>query len=359
MTRALVATPFITIASNLSSHRAAQGVIYADQIRQSGKDVTVNMTLDFYHKDFNEFDELYVYHGNDWSGHLNLFGGLREFPYIDNFVNFSKFKGKVYSLMIPHPDYKADLDHKIKLMTEKGKRDEINKMWWDVDWTNLERMISTAEVVNPNELVLYDKAAMGDSHAICMYRPGWMLNSVPFKTLHGALKMGLRSFFPTEKTKFKQLEYYFGNIDIRHHLMRQENPEVATRLLVQDYFEAAKAVRAETGALIKIYEPLPIENESRPIPKTGWYEGTPFYGSWEERDKIRNIFIDQALREQGNGVTFFRWCEKLKNNKGELDFKYMEKPQSVHLSREYYPHWQGREYNTKPQQANSVMGLFA
>lgn len=173
----------------------------------------------------------------------------------------------------------------------------------------------------------------------------WMINSVPFKTLHGALKMGLKSFFPTDKVKFKQLEYYFGNIDIRHHLMRQDYPEQATRLLVQDYFSEAKKIAGETGAEIKIYEPLPIENERRHIPKTGWYEKTPFYGSWEHRDTIRNVFIDQAIKEQGNGVTFFRWCEKLKNNIGELDFKYMEKPQSVHLSREHYPHWQGWELN--------------
>ena len=353
MTRALVATPFITIASNLSSHRAAQGVIYADQIRQSGKDVTVNMTLGFYHSDFNQFDELYVYHGNDWSGHLNLFGGLREFPYIDNFVNFSKFKGKVYSLMIPHPDYKADLEHKMKLMKEKNK--EINKMWDEVDWPNLERMIKTAEVVNPNELVLYDKAAMGDSHAICMYRPGWMLNSVPFKTLHGALKMGLKSFFPSNKVEYTKVEYYFGNIDIRHHLMRQENPEQATRELVKRYFDAVR----ELNIPASIYEPLPIENESRSIPKTGWYEGTPFYGTWAERNDIRSIFIDEAIKQKDDRVGFFRWTSHMINNRGELDFKFMEKPQSVHLSREFYPHWQGWEYNSTAV-ANNVLGkLFA
>lgn len=357
--RALLATPFITIASNMSSHRAAQGIIYADQLRQSGVDVTVNMTLDFYHTDFNQFDELYVYHGNDWSGHLNLFGGLREFPYIDNFVNFSKFKGKVYSLMIPFPDYHADLQHKIKLMTEKGKRDEINKMWWDVDWTNLQRMIKTSTVVNPNELVLYDKAAMGDSHAICMYRPGWMINSVPFKTLHGALKMGLKSFFPTDKVEFNELEYYFGNIDIRHHLMRQPDPEQATRDIVKQYFDACKEITRDTGAPIKIYEPLPIENPRRSIPKTGWYEGTPFYGTWDERNNIRNIFIDEAIKQQGDGVTLFRWCEKLKNKDGELDFKFMEKPQSVHLSREFYPHWQGREFNENKKKVSPIMKLFA
>lgn len=342
---ALIAAPFIPIARNLSSHRAAQGVIYADQLKQTGIDVTVNMSLDLYHQDFNKFDEMYVYHGNDWSGHLNLFGGLKEFPHVDNFVNFSKFKGKVYSINIDFPDYHKFLFHKIKLMKEKGNEDKIDSRWHQVDWDNVKRMVNEAVTVDTNQLILYDKAAMGDSHAICMYRPGWMLNSVPFKTLHGALQMGLKSFFPSNKVQFKQIEYYFGNIDIRHHLMRQLNPENACRILVQDYFAAVKKICYEIGCDAKIYEPLPIENPKRSIPKTGWYEGTPFFGTWAERAWIRNVFIDEALKMETHNVKLFRWTNGLCNTKGELDFKYMEKPKSVHLSREYYPHWQGFEYN--------------
>jgi hypothetical protein len=53
------------------------------------------------------------------------------------------------------------------------------------------------------------------------------------------------------------------------------------------------------------------------------------------------------------------------NPAGELDFKYMEKPKSVHLSREFYPHWQGWEYNGLEQTRESLnittrnMGLDA
>ncbi len=342
--RALLATPFIPIAKNLSSHRAGQGVIYADQLKCAGVDVTVNMSLNLYHSDFNKFDALYVYHGNDWSGHLNLFGGLKEFPHVDNFVNFSKFKGKVFSLIIDFPDYHAQLKHKVDLANEKNK--EIDPRWAEVDWDNILRMEKESVMVNPNTLVLYDKIAMGDSHAICMYRPGWMVNSVPFKTLHGALKMGLDSFIINESgNKFKELEYYFGNIDIRHHLARQHDPEEATRKLVKDYFEEAQRVSKLTGATIRLYEPLPIENPKRSIPKTGWYEGAPFYGNWHERNQIRNIFIDEAIKHQKKKVKFFRWTSNLINTHGELDFKYMEKPKSVHLSREFYPHWQGWEWN--------------
>ena len=66
--KALLASPFSAISSNLASHRAAQAVIYADQINRSGVDITVNMGGGNYITDFNKFDVLYVYHGNDWGG---------------------------------------------------------------------------------------------------------------------------------------------------------------------------------------------------------------------------------------------------------------------------------------------------
>lgn len=340
---AIVTAPFIPIAKNLSSHRAAQGVIYADQLKQAGRDVLVNMSLDLYHADHNKFDEMYVYHGNDWSGHLNLFGGLKEFPHVDNFLNFSKFKGKVYSLAIDFPNYYDQLKHKVDLAQSKDKT--IDPRWNEVDWNNVKRMEVESVKVDTNQLVKYDRAAMGDSHAICMYRPGWMINSVPFKTLHGALKMGLRSFFPSNEIKFKQLEYYFGNIDVRHHLLRQSDPKEAVRELVREYFRQAEELSKETKARVTIYELLPIENERRHIPKTGWYEGTPFFGTWQQRNDIRLYFRDECRKFVSNRVKFFEWTDKLSNHTGELDFKYMEKPQSVHLSREFYPHWQGWEWN--------------
>ena len=93
---------------------------------------------------------------------------------------------------------------------------------------------------------------------------------------------------------------------------------------------------------VSIYEPLPIENESRKIPKSGWHKGTPFYGNWTQRNKIRNVFIE-SLEEycEKNDINLIRWTNKLLNSSKELGFEYMEKPQSVHLSREYYPYWTG------------------
>jgi len=334
--KGLVASPLNTISKHMYSHRAAQGVIYADQLKRSGKDISINMSGDLYCSDFNKFDELYIYHGNDWSGSVNLFGGLEADGCGYNFANFSEFKGKVYSLVIDCPDYLSMLHERIK----RTDPDKVHAVWKRVNWDNLKHVQETAETIDPNTVKRYQTISMGDSHAICMYRPEWMNVSVPFKTLHGALKLGLKHFIPEKQTKYKKLEFYFGNIDVRHHILRQPDPKQAVKDLVDEYFRQASEFDAE----VTIYELLPIENESRSIPKTGWHKGTPFFGTWQGRNDIRKLFRDECLKRSGK-VKFFMWTHSLINVNGELDFEYMEKPKSVHLSRHYYPHWTGFEWN--------------
>ena len=94
-----------------------------------------------------------------------------------------------------------------------------------------------------------------------------------------------------------------------------------------------------------IYHPLPIENESRKIPKGGQYKGEPFYGSWEERNTIRQIFISTLDSLSNERVKSKAWADYLLNDKGELDFQHMEANRSVHLSRAAYPYWTGLETN--------------
>lgn len=344
MAKILVSTPLIPITSRMSSHRAAQGVIYADQLQRSrpNDEVYVNMAGERYIEDFNQFDEMYVYHGNDFSGSVNLFGGVKGFPYTHNFVNFSKFKGAIHSFNITFPDYFYMLKSKVDDAKSKGK--EYQPLWDEVDWENLGDICTYCirfdiPVVHPNFLNPSDKISIGDSHAICLYRPGWSNVSIPFRTLHGALERRLITFVPVGG--YNEIEFYFGNIDIRHHLCRQENPDLAAREIAQEYVKQALEVAKTFNANVKLYEPLPIENESRSIPKTGWYKGTPFYGSWKDRVRVRAAFVDELAKSK----MLYRWTDTLLNAAGELDFKYMEKPQSVHLSRDYYPHWQGREWN--------------
>jgi len=143
---------------------------------------------------------------------------------------------------------------------------------------------------------------------------------------------------------------------VRHHLLRQPDPEKAVRDLANRYYEQLSQLDL---AKVYAYELLPIENESRALPKTGYYKGTPFYGSWDQRDAARLIFKDEMkkLCSQGS-VNFIEWVDYLMNDKGELDFAYMEKPKSVHLSRASYPHWQGRKWSGLPENAPATLEDF-
>lgn len=326
--KTLITSPFTHISSNIHSHRAAQAEIYAQQICTStASDVHLDRTGDIA-PDPNAFDSVYVYHGNDWGGSLNLFGGMKNYGGIGNLIRYSKIKTPVYSLWIDHPKYSEMLEPRLK--------GDIHPDWNKVDWENLKRIESTAITIR--EIEQTNRVVAGDSHAICMYRPGWFVNSVPFKTLHGALKEGLKSFIGPHH---EIAGFYFGNIDIRHHLNRTPNPEMATRDLAQRYFEQLYELDL---AKVYAYELLPIENESRILPKTGYYKGTPFYGSWAQRNECRLIFKDEMkkLCVENGGVNFIEWTDYLINDRGELDFCHMEKPKSVHLSRASYPYWQER-----------------
>ena len=338
----LVTSPFTPVSSNIHSHRAAQGAIYADQLENEYGDVHLDRTGNI-HPDIHSFDAVYTYHGNDWFGSLNLFGGMKNYANINNLIRYSQFKGKVYSLWIDHPKYSEMLEPRLK--------EDIHPDWHKVDWENLKKIEN--EAVTVREIQRVNKVVAGDSHAICMYRPGWFVNSVPFKTLHGALLAGLKTFI---EPHHEIAEFYFGNIDVRHHLMRQPDPEQATRHLVNRYYEQLSQLDL---AKVYVYELLPIENECRVLPKTGYYKGTPFYGDWASRETIRLIFKDEMKKLCAQGsVNFIEWVDYLKNDRGELDFEHMEKPKSVHLSRNSYPHWQGRKWSGLPEQKPATLEDF-
>lgn len=329
--KVLITTPMAPISERISSHRAAHAAIYADQLKCMGYDVTVNYGGKI--EDYNAFDTVAVYHGNDWGGTVNMFGGVKQFGSIDQIVRLSKFTGKVLSLTIDFPKYSEMIKPRV------DKEPESHPDWKLVDWINLAQIETFATVINTDLELESTKLAIGDSHALSMYRPGWKLNCVPYKTLYGAITSGLKSFVLPNKLKYDEIEVYFGNIDIRHHLLRQSNPEAATRDLVAGYIQQCEDLVKTYSCKVTIWEPLPIENESRKLPKTGYYKGTPFYGTWDDRVAIRNLFVEHLHKNAKGDVKVFQWVSKLMNLKGELDFACMEKPQSVHLSREFYPHW--------------------
>lgn len=353
--KVMLTSPITPMSPSPYSHRSAQGEIYAEQIRELGHEVTVNYGGKI--QDYRGFDKIYIYHGNDFSGGLNLFGGLSGLADPHGLVELFSTDIEVYSIGIPMPDYATLIEDRLK------KSKDHDKILDTIEWKKAKDLQNRAIFLksiptNNHQLVV------GDSHATSLYRPGVQINSIPFKTLHGALNMGLKPLVEDFRPyhDWDRISFYFGNIDIRHHLCRESNPEQAATDLAVRYFEQASSKVYQPGQKIYLYEPLPIENESRKLPKTGFYKGTPFFGSWEQRNRVRAIFVEQLDQMSTREVQLVRWTEDYLNAQAELDFSHMEKPRSIHLARASYPYWQGpipkKEPKKEPEFATSLEGFF-
>ena len=122
---------------------------------------------------------------------------------------------------------------------------------------------------------------------------------------------------------FKHIRFCFGNIDVRHHILRLG---ADWKAMFRKYKQIGDFLDCEVSYAV----PWPVEPESRKIPKTGWYKGQPFWGTWKERQQlvldIRHFMEDEGMITE---------CYPEYWHVGDFT-EYMERPQSVHLSPEYY-----------------------
>jgi hypothetical protein len=171
------------------------------------------------------------------------------------------------------------------------------------------------------------KGVIGDSHALSVWSPGKSLDFTPGRTLHGFLK---RETVEEINSRFDDVTLYFGNIDLRFHLMRQENPAQATADLFNRYVDFAKQLKKAT-----LVELLPVEHESRKIPGTGLYKKQPFFGTRSERMILREI-ANEIINNSGLDV--IRWPDEWVDEGGTKMLEILEMKQSVHLKPKHYPY---------------------
>jgi hypothetical protein len=173
---------------------------------------------------------------------------------------------------------------------------------------------------------------LGDSHAHSVYVPGAMVHRKDARTLAGALKKGFKNEIIEAGYKFDmltRLTAYFGSIDIRHHILRDPNPKEYCAYLLKAY----EAELLATGIpSIEVCVPLPIEDESRIIPKMGWYKGLAYYGTQAQRIEVLKQFTD-GVHEMAarNKWDVFQWPADWYKMDGKDFIQFMEKPRSVHL----------------------------
>ena len=296
----------------------------------------------------HEYDAIILYLGISYEGTLNLFGGLGD-DFCKKMIQLESYPGKLLCLQHEMPDL-------VDMVSKRLKNSSTSAFAKIIDLEELQKAIDRTEKFDRVEKTT--KLCFGDSHSFSMYQPGYMTSRNDGLTLFSILRDGLKEKI-MEKSgidtdDLTHLTFYAGNIDIRHHLCRRDDYLKAVEVMVLYLKEQLLSLNIPN---IEIVHAIPIENESRKLPKTGYYKDTPFYGSWHERTEVVKRFnraIDAVCLE--NGWKALSWPDNMLNEKGELSFDAMEKPQSVHLSREYY-RWD-MENNCENKYHKSVVFSF-
>ena len=254
-------------------------------------------------KDIKNYDYIVINNGINYKkGQWNFFGGVQDAT-IDKLKELSIFKGKLIS-------YNEEVEFDGLL-----KRKEITQI--------------PDKKVHLKYTETGDKLILGDSHSLSIFKKGYNIKRIDGKTLHGFLKDPYSYY---DKDNLKELYMYFGNIDIRFHVMRQSSPINAIAKLCEDYATFAYKYNKDTGCKVFVQGLLSIEDESRKIPGTGLYKDKPFFGTLEQREQMRNLFNDYM--RQHSKVYNFKFIEPWLDS--PLSFDDMEARQSVHVRPESY-----------------------
>lgn len=306
------------------SHKGGWTKLLKCQLQKEGYRTTIlekGMAL-------SDFDVIIFDQGAEFSGGFNLFGGLDKKVY-DRLVELYLFNGKTFSWQTALPDL-MPLD---KRRSNKSTCSEFLNS--DEDFIPaLCASLSECEVFD--HVAKKSKLIVGDSHTPSIWTPEYMVERLDGRTLFGSLKEDLfKDELDNLDFALQELVVYVGNIDIRHHLMRQPNPWDAVIALAESYI--VKLTELSDRTAISVVAALPIENESRKLPKTGYYKGTAFAGKWNERSALVEIF-NKIMKEHclKSGWQFIEFPTNFKNEIGELTFDVMERPKSVHISPMHY-----------------------
>lgn len=318
-----------TYSSKEASHKSAWAYLLAAQLKSIGLDAEVINKSG----DIHQYDVWLVALPMEFAGSYNLFGGATDEPAL-RMQRLLDFQGEVFCLNREMPDVGAFAQSRMK---------SCSPIWAELD---IEGLTQKCKDIKTLDLTLDSNTfVLGDSHSVSVWQPGSNISRNDGKTLFGVLKEGMNSYIP-EGTK--HLITYFGNIDIRHHLCRQDKPVESVKKLVKNYFEHLKSLNIEKVSVVKL---LPIEFEDRRIPKTGWYKGTPFIGSQRERTQLMQIFNEEVSNLSTiYNMNVIEWpTDWYTTDPKYFADTYMEKPGSVHLSRAYY------QYNFITLEKNKVL----
>jgi hypothetical protein len=269
-------------------------------------------------------DTWFVSHGMEFKDSYNLNSGwLPEHAERLRILIDKGADGSVISLERKMPD----LVGLLKPRAEKSDNDLTS-----TEWSKLGDVLSNVPVLVHQNIGHHHTVVLGDSHSIARYKRGSLVLRNDGLTLYGMLQKGIRTMLTESGIDFcENLVIVAGNIDIRHHLLRQQNPIASLEEMMKDLWTQLDELTRE-GIIMEheITMPYPIEFEGRKLPKTGYYKGTPFFGQREYRVAIAGKMMHEIV------VRFpkvYHWPQRWYDMDPEqYATEFMEKPRSVHLS---------------------------
>ena len=218
------------LGTRLYSHNAGWTYVTAAILSEKlGRDVEIVSN----NSSFEEYDALIINEGANFKpGVFNFFGGVQD-RQRDALKRFSEYTGKVFYL-----------NQEVDFTVPCKKRKDLTEF---------------SETVFPKGTVIditkyFDATIIGDSHSISAWGPGRTINRMDGKTLNGALKVGLKNLIPSEDQK--DVQFYFGNIDVRFHFNRFGG-DVAVKEILKRYYEQLIELKKD-GYSITLTHLIPI-----------------------------------------------------------------------------------------------------
>ena len=311
----LITNPISNIPVNKKSHVHGWAQVWSDQLGAS-----INHKCD---SSVFDADVIYIDHGVNFGGTLNLFGGATEDLY--HKINRVVSNPNVISLDYDMPDWGEQLSKRIGNRTTTPK---INEEWCD----QLSKRCKTIDSLKQQDMAHLPHVCLGDSHSIAFAEKNSVVLRTDGKTLFGALREGIANMFRGVAPK-ENVTLSFGSIDIRHHILRRENFDL--NAFVQKYIDQGHKIEDQYSCNVMFATPVPVEWEGRKIPKTGFYKKTPFYGSMEERKELTSRFINILYEKSGGKVVMppEDWYTMDEKQYAEA---YMELGSSFHIAPPFY-----------------------
>jgi hypothetical protein len=269
-----ILNPFTPITISPKSHTRGWALYWA---RMLGAEILSKDLSGIKHD-----DEVYIDHGVNFSGSLNLFGGLRD-DVAERLVILLKAKPKLYSLDCNMPDYH-------KMISKRVGQSSCSRLITIDKLEELKAYFSTSRSIRPLDLQK-PWLCIGDSHSTSFARH----NSAVIRTNGQTLYNFLNHPWNVTEKPYKELSgitIVHGSIDVRHHLARRPDPIQEGIKLITSLVAYTKKIQDVLGIPVELGCPVPVEHEQRKVPKTGYYKKTPFFGALQVRQDITKAMID-------------------------------------------------------------------